>query len=178
MTNPPDDHGLELTHPIPDPQPGPLVLGDQDSIQTMQIHLARQAKRQLLIFTRDLDPYYFDQIPFLDAVRKLALARPYWPVRVLLLESRPPVSRGHRLIGLARQLTSRIGIRRPPEDFRDRTDAFLVVDGRAYCRRPLASAHEAIADLNAPREARLIRADFERMWERSEDDLELRRLHL
>lgn len=167
-----------LVSASPNPRQGPLSLTDQASIGSIQVDLAQQARRELLILTRDLDPGYFDRIPFIKAVRQLSLTTSRLPVRVLLLEPRLPVSSGHRLISLARQFTSRIGIRRLAQEFRERPDAFLVADGRGYCRRPLAQVHEAAAEMDGPLEARRLRADFQQMWERSEEDVDLRRLHI
>lgn len=162
----------------PDEPKGPLALTNRAAIRDVSLRLAEQARREILILSHDLDPGYYDRQPFLDALRRLALAAPHHPVRALVFEPRAPVTRGHRLIALARQLSSRIEIRRVGDDFRDRPDAFLIADGRGYCLRRLADAQEAVADLDAPREARLLRAEFEHIWEHSDESIELRRLHL
>lgn len=153
------------------------VLG-RTPIRELSQRLAEKARRELLILASDLDPDYYDRAPFVEAVRRLALGSPHQPVRVLLREPRAVALKGHRLIALARQLSSRIAIRRLGEDFRDRQDAFLIADGRGYCLRRLAGAAEAVADLDGPRQARLLRAEFEQMWERGDVDGELRRLFL
>jgi len=157
---------------------GPLALTNRAAIREISLRLAEQARQEILILSRDLDPAYYDRQPFLNAVRRLALATPHHPVRVLLFEPRTAVTRGHRLIALARQLSSRIGIRRLGADFRDRLDAFLIADGRGYCLRRLADTQEAVADLDGAREARLLRAEFQHLWEHSDESIELRRLHL
>lgn len=157
---------------------GPLLLGDLPAIREAGIRLAAEARREILIFSRDLDPHLYDQQPFLDAVQALALARPQCPVRVLLFEPLAPVVGGHRLIELSRRLSSRIAIRRVAEDLRARTDAFLVSDALGYCLRRLADRHEALVDYRAPGTARRLRADFDQVWEQSDEDSELRRLCL
>lgn len=148
------------------------------AIRDASAQLASGASRELVIFSRDLDPHYYDHQPFLAEVQRLALERPHLPVRALVMQPRVPVTHGHRLIDLARRLTSRIEIRRTGNDDRDRADAFIVADMRAYCLRRLADRHEAIHDPDDPAGARCLRAEFERMWEQGEPDTELRRLHL
>jgi predicted GNAT family N-acyltransferase len=157
---------------------GEVILEGRARIQAMSLHLADQARREILILSQDLDPDYYDRAAFIAAMRRLALAAPGLPIRILVREPRVAITRGHRLLGLARQLTSSLSIRRPGKDSRDRPDAFLIADGTGYCRRPLAGLHEAVACLDGRRQARLLRADFEKLWERADEDTELRRLYL
>ena len=157
---------------------GPVTLVGRLPIRELSQRLVEQARREILIFSEDLDPDYYDQAPFVEALRRLCLGAPPQCVRVLLGDPRAVALRGHRLIGLARQLTSRIAVRHLAEDFKDRPDAFLIADGRGYCVRRLADSAEAVADLNGARQGRLLRAEFEQMWERSDVDIELRRLFL
>jgi hypothetical protein len=157
---------------------GPVTLLGKLPIRELSQRLVEQARREILIFSGDLDPDYYDQAPFVEALRRLCLGAPPQCVHVLLGDPRAVALRGHRLIALARQLTSRIAVRHLAEEFKDRTDAFLIADGRGYCIRRLAGTAEAVADLNGPRQGRLLRAEFEQMWERSDVDSELRRLFL
>jgi hypothetical protein len=156
----------------------PQGLTGRAAIRDACHRLAQGARRELLIFSRDLDPDLYDRAPFLEEVQRIALATPHLPVRALAFEPRAAVLAGHRLIELARRLPSRIAIRRVAEDFRDRLDAFLIADGRGYCLRRQADRPEALVDYAAPAEARRLRAEFEQIWEQSESDTELRRLYL
>ena len=157
---------------------GAQVLTGRAAIRDACLRLAQSARRELLILSRDLDPDLYDRTPFLDEVQRVALATPHLPVRVLVLDPKAPVTGGHRLVGLARQLTSRVAIRRVADDFRDRPEAFLVADCQGYCLRRLADRLEALVDYDAPGEASRLRAEFEQIWEQSDADTELRRLHL
>jgi hypothetical protein len=177
MTEPNGTNPRATDEATDQPQGAVTILG-RASIRELSQRLAEQARRELLIFTSDLDPDYYDQAPFVEAVRRLALASPHQPVRVLLRDPRAVALKGHRLIALARQLTSRIAVRRLGEDFKDRQDAFLIADGRGYCLRRSADAAEAVADPDGAQQARLLRAEFEQMWEHGDVDSELRRLHL
>jgi hypothetical protein len=179
-----------MTHPSPDclavalpegphdlPQ-GALALKARAAIRDACLCLAQGARRELLIFSRDLDPDLYDQSPFLAELQRIALATTHQPVRALVREPRVPAMAGHRLVELARQLSSRIAIRRVGDDFRDRLDAFLIVDARGYCLRRLADQPEAVVEYAAPAQARRLRAEYEEIWERSDADIELRRLHI
>lgn len=174
----PGDPDTEQTDDTAEEAVGAVALFGRLPIFRVSLRLVQQARREVLIFGTDLEPDLYDQEPFVDALRRLCLGSPQMPIRILLRDPRAVAIKGHRLIALARQLTSRIAIRRLAEDFKDRRDAFLIADGRGYCTRRLADTREAVADLNGPPQARLLRAEFEQMWEHSDADSELRRLYL
>ncbi|NKN31637.1 hypothetical protein [Marichromatium bheemlicum] len=156
----------------------PRTLDGVEPIRAAGIELATQARRELLLFGPGLAPELYDHEDFLGAVQRLALERPDQPVRILVGETREARRHGHRLIELARRLTSRIAIRRCAEDDRERTDAFLVVDARGYLYRHHGAAYSAELVLGAAAEARRLREEFIQMWERSDSDPEVARLHL
>lgn len=157
---------------------GPLTVDRRALVREAGVRMASQARRELLLFSRALDPDLYDQAPFLSAVQGLALARPGLSVRVLLFDPRSASQGGHRLIELARRLTSRIAIRCVGADDQDRPDAFLIADERGYIHRRLAATMEAVVDFNNPSEARRLRSAFEQIWERSDVAPELSRLYL
>lgn len=162
--------------PILDTTTGSLKLDSRTLIRDTSAELASRARRELLLLSRRLDPELYDHRPFLDAVERLALARPNLAVRILVFDPRGASQSGHRLVELTRRLTSRIAIRRVGEDDQDRLDAFLIGDERDSLRRQAADAWEAVADFDNPLAARRLRTDFESLWERSDADPEFRRL--
>jgi predicted GNAT family N-acyltransferase len=157
---------------------GPQGLSGRLAIREASLQLAVQAQRSLALFSRDLDAPIYDNAEFIGAVRRLALRRPDLPVRVLLLDPGPAIQAGHRLLPLIQRLSSRCEVRGIPEDLPARVDAFLVVDGQGYVRRPLADDWSATADFHAPLEARRLEAEFQVLWDRAEPHPGLRRLYL
>jgi hypothetical protein len=151
---------------------------DSASLRAAAAAIAQQATRTVDILSRDLDAPVYDNDEFLDAIRRLAISSPRAHVRVLVHDSTPAVRSGHRLIELARRLTSRIGIRVVPEEKRSEPAAYLIADARAVVHRAYGERPEATLCFNAPRKARSLLHDFDATWEVSEPDPELRRLHL
>jgi hypothetical protein len=136
--------------------------------------MAAQSSRQLLIMTPDLAPTRYEQPVLLDAVRRLALhQRRQQPVRILVGDAEPCVRRGHRLIDLARQFTSAIGIRVLPGELVAHCDHYLLADDTGYFRQPVNARTNArasaIADFDDRRQVRLLRHDFEQCWARSSE---------
>jgi predicted GNAT family N-acyltransferase len=141
--------------------------------------LASQARRELTVLTPDLEPRLYDQRPFLDAVRRLALERPdRLPVRILLLDAEPAIRRDHRLIELARRLSSAVRIGAVPDELAAQTDAYLLADDLGYCLRRRTDPNTHVVDFAAPARVRALRRDFDAIWEQAGVHVGLRRLHL
>lgn len=140
------------------------------------VAVAVLAKRELALFTPDLEPLLYDQEEFLGVVRTLATRSRYSRIRVVSLDSGPSVRAQHRFIGLAQRFSSYIEVRRASRDHAGLTDTYLVADETALLYRPLYSRYEGYADLNAPMEARQRLRGFEDVWQQAEPDPEFRRL--
>jgi len=168
------NQGTNLSVHILGETAGPVHLETRSEIRTACTLMAAQANRELRIFSRDLDAPLYDQIDFLESIRRLALRNPHTPVRILLFDVELAIRKGYRLIELARKLTSRIQIRHVPAEFHHHTHAYLLADDRGYVLRRLADVLEATADFAAPMEVRRMREQFEHLWERSEEPREIR----
>ncbi len=140
--------------------------------------LAQQATRTLHLFSRELDARLYDTEPFLDAVRQLAIRGRFSEIRILVQSTDRAVKNGHRLIELARHLSTYIQIRAVHPEFRDYNQAFLVADEAGFLMRNLADRFEGRANFHDPLEARELVRFFTRVWDASSHDPELQRLHL
>lgn len=142
------------------------------------IHMVKQGQRSLKLFTPNLDPRVFDNDDFIEAVKKVALHNPRSSVRILILNPSEVVSRGHRIVELARKISSHISIHRADSEDHDHVDTFMIVDDVGIIRRAHNDRFEGLAEFNNPGEARLLLKIFDDAWERSQPEPELRRLHL
>jgi len=157
---------------------GMIRLTSRDDNREAAVRMVRQGDRSLRLFTPNLDPRVFDTEPFIDAVKKLALNNPRSKVYVLILDPSVAVSRGHRIVELARRVSSHVFIHRADEDDQDRVDSFMVVDDVGLIHRAHNDRFEGVAEFNNPSEARLLVKEFNDAWERSRPEPELRRLHI
>ena len=142
------------------------------------IYMARQGQRSLNLFTPNLDPRVFDNEEFIEAVKKIALHNPRSRVNILILNPAEVVSHGHRIVELARKISSHIFIHRADSEDQHHVDTFMVVDNVGIIRRAHNDRFEGLAEFNNPGEARLLLKTFNEAWERSQPEPELRRLHL
>lgn len=140
------------------------------------VAVAVLAKRELALFTPDLEPLLYDQEEFLGVVRSLATRSRFSRIRVVCLDSGPSVRAHHRFIALTQRFSSYIEVRRASRDHAGLTETYLVADETALLYRPLFSRYEGYADLNAPMEARQRLRGFEDIWQQAETDPEFRQL--
>ena len=177
------------THPIPvtDIDLAALRLGEdarelrlssRDDNRRVAAALVGQATRSLDILSRDLEAEIYDQPDFLEGARALALRSPHVRIRILLQDPARVVGEGHRLVELARRLSSFIEIKRPSHDYRDYNEAFLIADGTGLLHRRLADRFEGLASFKQPLRARELGNFFNEVWQRAAPHPELQRLHL
>lgn len=173
---PPDRPGSQAG---PLPQPRIVAIESREQALTETLALINDAKRELWIYTRDLDPALFDTEPGLDALKRVAIAGRGASIQILVSQPQAPVKRGHRLIELAQRLSSVFAFRTPVQE----TDlqypsAFVLNDRRGYYFRTLGSRYEGELVTYAPGRHAQLREYFGQVWERSEPSEELRLLAL
>ena len=158
--------------------PEEIELGTRHDHELAVAALARQARRSLHLYTRDLEPPVYDTTGFVGAVRQLALGSRHARVEVLLRDSSRVVADGHRMVELARRLSSFIELRRPHSDYDNYNEAFLIADEAAVIHRIAADRYQGTVRFHAPRVARELLGFFREVWQRSAADTQLRRIHL
>ncbi len=142
------------------------------------LEIAQIARRELAIFTRDLEPQVYDTSEFVDAVKRLALSASRARIRILLIDANRAAKEGHRLVELSRRLSSFIEIRRPHRDYLDMAEAFMIADEQGVMYRKLSSRWEGTVDPHDPLQARERLKLFDEIWQRSNADPETRQLRI
>ncbi len=155
-----------------------FALQSREQVRAMALSLATQAQQELLLHTEAMEPEIFDQQAFLDAVSSLVRKHQNAHVWILVEDGHKVVQHGHRLIELSRRLGTNIQIRRPPVQYRNYGKTFLLCDEVGYFYRPLARRYEGIANFNDPGQAAVLKKYFMEVWEQSQAEGEMRRLHL
>lgn len=157
---------------------GDYALASRDDSRRAAVLLVSQARRMIDLFTPDLEPALYDQAPFIDALSQLAVGNPRARVRILAKDFERTVKEGHRLVELARRLSSYVELRKVHSDYQENNETFLLVDDYGLLHRRHAARFEGTFSCKAPLEVRRLRAFFNEVWDRSEPDADLRRLHL
>lgn len=153
------------------------AIDSEAQVRDLSIAVIARARRELRIFTRDLEAALYAHPELLDALRVFATSSRGPMIRILVIEPERLRGDGHGLLPLAQRLSSVFALRTPtdPED-RQAVDGYLVADENAYVHRPLATRFEGSACLDGPARARQLTQAFDRRWERTRELTELRAL--
>lgn len=155
-----------------------LEIADRDELAAFSLSMAEQCSRYLDIVSRHLDPVLYDTDEFAAAIKRIALDNRRSRVRLLIIDARPLITTGHRLIDLTNRLPSFLEIRAPARQHRGFNEAFMVADNVGYIHRQFSDRFEAQADFSDRRMAASLNDRFSNMWERGLPETRFRRLHI
>lgn len=160
-----------------DPRAGSLaILTTMAEVRDASLRVANSANRVLSIFTHDLEPQIYGEEPFLEAVKRLVLARAYAKVRVLIADPARAVVDKNKFLAMARRLTSCIDMRSMNEEVSGNAGAFIIADDRAIVYRPRAASWDGMSGMNDPAVARIYLNFFEEIWSNSVQESQLRQM--
>jgi hypothetical protein len=152
------------------------ILTTLEEVREAVVKVAATARRNLAIYTPDLEPQLYDQHAFLEVIKRLVLGRSYARVRVLISEPARTIREGNRFLAMARRLTTYIDLRNVHADLRNNASAFLIADDHALVYRLQATRWDGMADLNDTAVARKYRGFFDEVWHASEPEPEVRQM--
>ncbi|MCP1726791.1 hypothetical protein J2T60_000756 [Natronospira proteinivora] len=151
-------------------------LESRDDSRQAAATLAGLVRRELIIFSHNLEPPVLDHAEIIDPLRQFVVASRHTRIRVLTVDPVRALRDGHGLVRLAQRLPTHIQMHRPHEDDADARDTFIVADETAYLYRTLADRYEGRWSEYDPVRARQLRKRFDALWERSKPESEFRRL--
>ena len=161
----------------PKPESRAISVEDRLEARAALVDLLTEARNEVALFTRDLDPGVLDAPEVLAQIKRIALSGRHARIRILLQDPRKAVADGNRLVALAQRLPSAIEVRTPIEEQDQQyAAAYLVTDRRGYLYRTLASRHEGEGSTHAPGRHGQLLSLFDQVWERSVPSEELRQL--
>lgn len=180
------------------PRPQPLfsdeilptfILGETDirvelshlvMLQQAAIALLAQAKREILIVSPDFEQERFDNDDFIDALSAFARSSRYTTTRLLIANPSLAVTEGHRLIKLARKLSSLVEIRQLHEDDinTSQPQAWLVADDIGLLRCTNRDPWQGSLLPKGTPYAQQARSRFLEWWERGSEIQDFRELRI
>lgn len=131
------------------------------------------ARRELCLYSRELDPGLLDQPDVLAALRRFGTRR--GEARLLLQDAAAPQAAHAPLIALSQRLPSAFLFRviEEPVD-RAYPSAFIANDAGGWYFRPLGHRTEGETRIDQPARARQLQSVFEPVWERARPCTEYR----
>ena len=156
---------------------GPTPIENAAAAVAITTALVLQARRSLVIYSRELDPGLLDNAAVLEALRGFATNGRGGEVRILLQDTAAPQRALAPLLPLSQRLPSAFTFRTVTEPVdRAYASAFLANDAGGYYFRPLGHRFDGEADLDGAGRARQLQEGFGRVWERAQPCTEFRAL--
>lgn len=156
---------------------GPTPIENAAAAVAITTALVLQARRSLVIYSRELDPGLLDNAAVLEALRGFATNARGGEVRILLQDTAAPQRALAPLLPLAQRLPSVFSFRTVTEPVdRAYASAFLANDAGGYYFRQLGHRFDGEADLDGAGRARQLQEGFGRVWERAHLCTEFRAL--
>ncbi len=164
-------------------EPAPFQLGQHPDLERFsrpeqaQAHalaLLQQARFSLSLYSPDLESWLYSHSSVQEACTRFLLASPKNRLRILVRDVGKPVRQGHRLLNLARRITSNLHIRRINPDHPSDESAFLLADGHGLLLRETPEQYAGYALYNDPGRVRQRQAQFDQAWDISVLDPDLR----
>ena len=144
----------------------------------LAVELCSSAARQVCILSPRLDHAAFDNEELAEVLGVLIRSSRQTGVRILVADSRPLVSRGHRLLLMARRLPSSIQIHKLAEHPAWNGETIVIRDRDGVLYKPGGSDHEGFYEPSSRASTQRHLELFEELWRYSAQDLELRSLSL
>ncbi|MCX7557277.1 GNAT family N-acetyltransferase [Xanthomonadaceae bacterium JHOS43] len=160
-------------------EPIDRTLRETDSaheLGALTLSILGHARRQLAIYTRDLDPTLLGTPDAIEALRRFVTGTRDAHVRILAHDLRRAVRESHGIIALTQRLPSRISIRVIEDEPDTQYAAAFTLNDRGYVFRPNATRSEASACFHDPARQRQLLGYFNEVWERARPASELRPL--
>ncbi|MEM9103316.1 MAG: hypothetical protein AAGB12_13445 [Pseudomonadota bacterium] len=136
------------------------------------------AKINIHLFCQNFEPRIYDNNSLINLTSELLRLQRNSRVKILVQDGKQLVKNGHRFVELSQRLSSKFEIRKIHHDFSTLTQSFLIVDSKCLIYRPHFERFEGTINFAAPRSCDDKEKLFQSIWEKSEPDSELRRLHL
>lgn len=153
-----------------------IKIDTREENQLVVISMACQCKKTIDIISRDLDPDLFDNADFIDAAKAMVLGNRRAKVRMLVLDPKKIVTRGHRLLELVRSLPTFLEIRIPAVEHKDFNEMLFVADSTGYLHRLNHDRFEATLNFNDKRVSKHLVKEFDEIWAKATQDTNLRKL--
>ena len=168
----------------PDPKPGSTLVeiaqvNGLDETLSASLELINKARRQLCIYSPDLETTLYGQAVMIEAIKQFAINSGGGNVLIIVQDPLAVRSQPHPLIDLAQRLSSVFQLRTPIEaDDLQYPSAYIINDRDGYLFRQQSNQYKGVWSPTLPARNRQLTEEFDRVWQRSRSCTEFRALGL
>ena len=150
-----------------------------DALREAVLALVLAARRDIVVYTRDLEPALFAHPPIVEAFKAFAISGRGGTARFVIQDPALAQHTPHPLLAVAQRLSSAFLLRTPQDaEELQYPSVFVANDADGYLFRLLGSRTEGDWSPALPGRCRQLAEHFQRVWERSRPCTELRHLQI
>lgn len=154
-----------------------LRLESADEIRQAVLEQTENTLQSIKIFSHDLEKDIYNNDDFRATLLKFAQGNRHASVQLLVNDISVALHEGHKLIGLAQQISSIITIKDTPVDYQGVNIAFILFDKDRFIFKPDRNINIAIQS-NCKSRASKLAEFFDSAWEFAEQNPHSRRLSI
>lgn len=156
-----------------------ILIDELEDFTKHSVQVVEASRREVLLLSKTLDPAIYNNEPFYQSILDLARSDRNVQVRILVKDIQPVVEQGHRILNLARRLSSKVEIRkllsRPQKD----SITYLIGDRKHLLYMHEDLVYNGFANYEAAQESKSLADEFTYLWDKhSELDPALRTMLL
>lgn len=140
----------------------------RDVIQKTIQRLTQGLERECVIMSPVLDPHFFNNSVFVEALTTFVTHHPRNIAKILVENSSQVISENGRLITLCRRLSENLSLRSVPEEYQGQSDMFFVGDNQNLLVQPNVSYPDIKLNVTDRTVAAPFIRRFDYAWQRSE----------
>jgi hypothetical protein len=142
-----------------------ILLDELQDFQKHALQAVQEGYRRICIVSDILDEPVYNTDAFRDAVRNLAIRDRFCQVRILVKNIKPAVEHGHRLLELARRLSSKVEMRKLTVAPKDKDQGWLIVDNATLLCKYNDTTYNGYVDYDARPKCKVLLDEFKTLWE-------------
>jgi predicted GNAT family N-acyltransferase len=150
-----------------------------EATRELLLELVRGARRDIVVYTRDLEPALYAHPPIVQAFKEFAISGRGGVARFVVQDPALAQRSPHPLLAVAQRLSTAFAIRTPTDaEELQYPSVFVATDADGYMFRLLGSRFEGDWSPSLPGRSRQLLEHFGRVWERARPCTELRSLQI
>ena len=142
--------------------------------QQALVHLFKQAKVSIKIYSHSLCPALFNSSTVIEACEQFCLKNHRTQIHIIVEETRPLTQISHRLLSLAHKHSSSILLKKIKADSPKRNDDYVCIDRSAYFQLPSSQHYESMCNFADAHRTAIFLTHFNDAWDVGFVDPELR----
>lgn len=143
-----------------------LLIDELDDFLKHSLQLVEASRRELLLLSKTFDPSLYNNDEFYQRILDLARSDRNVQVKILVKDIQPVVEKGHRILSLARRLSSKVEIRKllikPEKD----SIAYLIGDRKNLLYMHEDQVYNGFVNYEAAQECKSLADEFTYLWDK------------